>query len=82
MRRMEHILRNAILALLDYPEATLPDILRLLGDTAFRREVLSFVDNTRVRDFWLNEYPKYPPRTQVEAVIPIQNKVGAFLADP
>src|SRR5207247_9217748 len=30
--RLEHILRNALLALLDQPEATLADVLRLLDD--------------------------------------------------
>lgn len=80
--RMEHILRNAILALLDYPRATLPDILRLLTDTSFRRQIASHVENQRVQEFWLKEYPHYPPRTRAEAIIPIQNKVGAFLADP
>src|SRR6266508_5933979 len=37
--RLEHILRNALLALLDQPEATLADVLRLLDDRAYRREV-------------------------------------------
>src|SRR5437870_151868 len=35
--RLEHILRNALLALLDQPESTLADVLRLLDDRAFRQ---------------------------------------------
>src|SRR6266481_3906318 len=80
--RLEHILRNAFLALLDQPEATLVDVLKLLDDHAFRREVSSRVSNTQVRDFWLREYENYPLRLRAEAIAPIQNKVGAFLTDP
>src|SRR5262245_32943066 len=49
--RLEHILRNAFLALLDQPEATLADVLRLLDDSPFRREIASRVYNAQVRDF-------------------------------
>jgi hypothetical protein len=80
--RLEHILRNAFLALLDQPEATLADVLRLLDDHAFRREVSSRVSNSQVRDFWLREYENYPLRLRAEAIAPLQNKVGAFLTDP
>lgn len=80
--RLEHILRNAFLALLEQPEATLVDVLRLLDDHAFRREVSSRVSNSQVRDFWLREYENYPLRLRAEAIAPIQNKVGAFLTDP
>ena len=68
--------------MLEQPEATLADVLRLLDDHAFRREVSSRVYNTQVRDFWLREYENYPPRLRAEAIAPIQNKVGAFLTDP
>src|SRR2546428_2899881 len=79
---MEHILRNALLALLDQPEATLADVLRLVSDKAFRRTAMAQVASARVRDFWLREYESYPLRFRIEAIAPIQNKVGAFLADP
>ena len=80
--RMEHVLRNALFALIEYGRATLPDVLRLLTDDAFRAEVLRRVANEQVRLFWTNEYPKYNPRHRQEAIAPIQNKIGAFLADP
>ena len=80
--RMEHILRNALYALIEYGEATLPDILRMLTDTTFRKQVLARVKNDQVQVFWTREYPKYNPRYQQESIAPIQNKVGAFLADP
>jgi hypothetical protein len=80
--RLEHILRNTLLALFDQPEATLADVLRLLTDADFRRQAVSYVRSPQVRTFWLREYPGYPDRFRAEAIAPIQNKVGAFLADP
>lgn len=80
--RLEHILRNALLTLLEQPEPTLADVLRLLDDREYRRRAAERVSNSRVRDFWLREYEGYPARFRAEAVAPVQNKVGAFLADP
>ena len=80
--RMEHIIRNSLLALLDMPDATLPDILRMLIDEDFRKTVALNTSNQQVKDFWLKEYAKYSYRYQADANAPIQNKVGAFLADP
>src|SRR2546427_706420 len=80
--RLEHILRNALLALLDQPEATLAGVLRLLDDRTFRRNAMAHVANVHIRDFWLREYESYPARFRVEAIAPIQNKVGAFLTNP
>jgi len=80
--RMEHMLRNALLALLDQPHATLPDILRLLNEKAYRLEVISHIENEPIKRFWKIEYPKYSARYQADAIAPIQSKVGALLADP
>jgi hypothetical protein len=80
--RMEHILRNTLLTLLDQPEASLADILRLFNDPAFRHVAVGRVGNPSVRDFWVNEYEQYFWRLRAEAIAPIQNKVGAFLAHP
>jgi hypothetical protein len=80
--RLEHILRNCLLSLLDYPNANLSDILKLLSDKEFRKKVVPFITNERIKDFWINEYDKYPERLRAEAISPIQNKVGAFLSHP
>jgi len=80
--RMEHVLRNALYALLEYGEATLADVLRLLSDRGYRRKVASGLANDPVRRFWLQEYEHYSFRYRADAIAPIQNKVGAFLADP
>lgn len=80
--RLEYILRNCLLSLLDYPDANLADILKLLSDRDFCRKVIPFVSNEQIKDFWLKEYDKYPERLRAEAISPIQNKVGAFLVQP
>ncbi len=80
--RLEYILRNALLALLDAPQATLADVLRLLSDDTFRRQVGTHITDPQVRAFWLREYAGYTERLRAEAIAPIQNKVGAFLSHP
>ncbi len=80
--RLEHILRNALLCLLDQPEATLADVLRLFDDRAFRRHAAERTANLQVRHFWLHEFEGYSAYFRAEAIAPIQNKVGAFLANP
>lgn len=80
--RMEHILRNALLTLLEQPRATVPDILRLFTDKDYRRQAVARVANDQVKQFWKTEFEKYNFRQMPEALSPIQNKVGAFLSDP
>ena len=80
--RMEHILRNCIYALLESGEASLPDILRMLGEHSFRTSIVGRVQNDQVRGFWQKEFAKFNPRYRQDAIAPIQNKIGAFLADP
>lgn len=80
--RLEHVFRHALLVLLDQPAATLADVLRLFVDAPFRREAALRCANEAVRHFWLKEYEWYPERMRAEAISPIQNKVGAFLANP
>jgi type IV secretory pathway TraG/TraD family ATPase VirD4 len=80
--RMEHVLRNTLLTLLEQSDATLADILRILDDKSYRAAIVPRIRNEQVRQFWITEYDHYPPRLRAEAIAPIQNKVGAFLADP
>jgi hypothetical protein len=80
--RVEHILRNALLALFELPDATMADILRLLTDADYRERVANHLDNPQVAGFWLREYPQYTYGFRMQAIAPLQNKVGAFLADP
>ena len=79
---MEHILRNALLALVSVPGSTLRDVLRLLDSKAFRHQVANQIDNEQVRYFWTTEYDRYSFQKKSDGAGPILNKVGAFLANP
>src|SRR3990167_2263781 len=78
--RMEYILNNAILALLDNPGSTLLGVQRILVDKEYRKQILSHVKDPIVLAFWTQEYEQYEPRFRNEAIAPIQNKVGQFLS--
>jgi CxxC-x17-CxxC domain-containing protein len=80
--RMEYILRNSILALLEYPGSTLLGINRLLADKDYRQKVIEKITDPGVKSFWNNEFAKYPDKFREEAVSPIQNKVGQFITMP
>lgn len=80
--RMEHVLRNSLFALFEQDDARLPDILRLYSDESFRKSVTRGLRNEVVRDFWRYEFEHYHFRQRADAVAPIQNKLGALLADP
>lgn len=80
--RMEYILYNAVVALLDCENATLLGVNRLLTDETYRQWVIRQVKDPFVRDFWSGEYANYEPRFQREAIAPIQNKLGQFLLNP
>lgn len=79
---MEHILRNVLMALLEQPSATLHDVLRIMSDKAFRSEVARSLQNETVRRFLENEFERFSSGYRADGVASIQNKVGAFLADP
>ena len=78
--RMEYILNNTILALLDFPGTTLLGINRLLADEEYRNRVVSNLKDPVVKAFWQTEFASYNDRYKQEAVAPIQNKIGQFLS--
>lgn len=80
--RMQYILNNALLALLEFPNATLLGIMRMLSDKNYRKEVVNNLTDPVVKSFWINEFGQYSDRLAVEAVAAIQNKVGQFVANP
>jgi type IV secretory pathway TraG/TraD family ATPase VirD4 len=80
--RMEHILRNTLLALLEQPDVTLQDVLRLLSDRDYRKKIARSVKNETVRTFLEKEFERFTFGYRADGIAPIQNKVGAFLADP
>jgi len=80
--RLEHILRNCILTLLDNPETTLLSLHRLLIDEGFRKQLVGRVSDDVVRSFWLDEWAGWNTKFRAEAIAPVQNKVGALVTNP
>jgi len=80
--RMEYILTNTLLALLEYPGATLLGVNRMYTDKEYRRKVVDNVKDPVVKDFWTKEFANYGDRYTQEATPAIQNKVGQFTGNP
>lgn len=80
--RMEYILNNTILALLEYPNSTLLGVNRMLSDKGYRDEVVANISDPSVRSFWLDEFAKYNERYMQEAGDAIKNKIGQFTSNP
>lgn len=79
--RMEHILRYSLLALVEYPAATLLDISRILTNKHFRELVLHTVKDPYVLSFWYDEFARYPHAFRQEAISPVLNKMSIFSAN-
>jgi len=80
--RMEYLLNNSILALLEYPGSTLLGINRMFADSDYRKKVVEKITDPIIKAFWLQEYARYTQRFEVEATAAIQNKVGQFISNP
>jgi Type IV secretion-system coupling protein DNA-binding domain len=80
--RMEYILTNTLLALLEYPDATLLGVNRMYTDKAYRQKVVDYVKDPVVKDFWIKEFATYTDRYTQEATPAIQNKIGQFTGNP
>ncbi|OGN33680.1 MAG: hypothetical protein A3I39_00020 [Candidatus Yanofskybacteria bacterium RIFCSPLOWO2_02_FULL_47_9b] len=76
--RMEYILNNTILALLEYPDTTLLAINRLMASKEYRKKVVTTLKDPIVKAFWTDEFAKYADKFATEATAAIQNKVGQF----
>jgi hypothetical protein len=80
--RLEYVLRYSILALLDSPDSTMIGVIRMLTEKRFRQRVVKNIKDPVVKNFWEKEFATYNDRFQTEAVAPILNKVGQFIASP
>jgi len=80
--RMEYILSNAILALLDDPNSTLLGVNRMLADPEYRKKIVEKIKDPMVKSFWVNEFARYTQRYEVEATAAIQNKIGQLISNP
>ena len=80
--RMEYILQNTLLALLEYPGATLLDVNRMLTNKTFRAAVVEKISDPVVKAFWTEEFAAFTDTYTREATPAIQNKIGQFTANP
>lgn len=80
--RMEYILNNTLLALLEFPDSTLLDVMKMLTDKSFREKIVFALEDPMIKNFWTNEFGKYTDRYASEAIAAIQNKIGQFVANP
>lgn len=79
--RMEYILQNTILALLDSPGNTMLGVARMYVDKVYRKKIVDNIKDPVVKSFWVDEFANYQDKFRTEAVAPIQNKVGQFLSN-
>jgi hypothetical protein len=80
--RMEYILNNTLLALLEYPDSTLLGILRVFAEPNYRKKIVDNLKDPVIKAFWQNEFARYTQRLETEALAAIQNKVGQFVSNP
>lgn len=80
--RMQYILQNTILALLEYPGATMLGINKMLADKEYRNKVIANITDPSVKSYWVKEYAGYTERFAAEAIPAIQNKIGQFTSNP
>ena len=80
--RMEYILMNALLALLEYPGSTLLGVSRILTDKTYRKKVVDNIKDPSVKAYWTDEFAKYSETYVKDAVPGIQNKLGQFTSNP
>ncbi|MFH1670045.1 MAG: type IV secretion system DNA-binding domain-containing protein [Patescibacteria group bacterium] len=80
--RMKHILRNTLLALLEYQGSSMLGIMRMFADDAYRSKVVEKITDPLVKSFWQDEYAQWSEKYRTEAISAIQNKVGQLLSTP
>jgi energy-coupling factor transporter ATP-binding protein EcfA2 len=80
--RMEYILSNTLLALLEYPDSTILGVNKMYTDKTFRKRVIENIQDPLVKSFWVDEFATYTDRYTQEATPAIQNKIGQFTSNP
>lgn len=79
--RLEHVLRNCLLTLIEHPNSTLLWMMKLLTHDRFRKRLVDRLDDPIVRAFWCEEFARYSERFRAEVIAPLQNKLGAFVTN-
>lgn len=80
--RMEYILNNTLLALLESPGATILGVMRMMAEKEYRKKIIDNLKDPVIKAFWVNEFGRYSERYETEALGAIQNKIGQFVSNP
>ena len=80
--RMEYILNNTLLALLESPGATILGVMRMMAEKDYRKKIIENLKDPVIKAFWINEFGRYSERYETEALGAIQNKIGQFVSNP
>jgi len=80
--RLEHVLRYTTLALLDSPGTTVLSILKMLSDKNYRQRIVANIQDSVIKNFWVNEFASWSEKFDNEAIMPLLNKVGQFVSTP
>jgi hypothetical protein len=78
--RLEHVLRYTTLALLDSPNTTVLSILKMLSDKNYRQKIIARIEDSVVKNFWVNEFAGWSEKFDAEAITPLLNKVGQLVS--
>lgn len=78
--RLEHVLRYTVLALLDSPNTTILSILKMLSDKNYRQKIVANIQDSVIKNFWVNEFAAWSEKFDNEAIMPLLNKVGQFVS--
>lgn len=78
--RLEHVLRQTTLALLDSPGTTVFSILKMLSDKNYRQKIVANIEDSVVKNFWVNEFAAWSEKFDNEAITPLLNKVGQLVS--
>ncbi len=78
--RLEHVLRYTTLALLDSPNTTILSIMKMLTDKNYRQKIVSRIQDSVVKNFWVSEFAAWSEKFDSEAITPLLNKVGQLVA--
>ncbi len=80
--RLEHVFRFTILALLDYPYATMQGMILMLTDKNYRQQVIQYIEDDMVKRFFNVEFADWSEKFDTDAIMPLVNKLGQFLSNP
>jgi type IV secretory pathway VirB4 component len=78
--RLEYILRNVILTLIQFRDATFLYVPELLTNERIRTAIVSKLQDPVLKSFWEQEFNGMTDKLRAESISPILNKVGQFIS--